>query len=197
LNSRVGAKHANSRAELGSTKRDHVLADVLSNNLTMSWVGMSENVLNEIIAVLITCNVDQWNTRAIEATFANTIKIAAEKFGTANLEALLDYLGSKLIHAVLGCIADNMINCATPISRGAVLANVLDAPVAELAVSNNINAGKDLFDARALNRISKLVEEGISHIPYLLQGSFQRCSERPSCQSHQGRLRATYHGEPR
>ena len=75
LDCRVSAKHANSRAKLGSTERDHVLADVGSNNLTMSRVGMGENVLDEVVTILITGNVDQWDSRPIMTTLANTVKV--------------------------------------------------------------------------------------------------------------------------
>jgi hypothetical protein len=43
-----------------------------------------------------------------------------------------------------------MINGAAAISWCAMLADVLNAPVAKLAMSNNINAGKNFFDAWAL-----------------------------------------------
>ncbi len=45
-----------------------------------------------------------------------------------------------------------MVYSTTAVSRGAVLANVLDAPVAELAVGHDIDVGKDLLDARALGK---------------------------------------------
>ena len=154
LDRRVGAEHANTRAELRSTKRDHVLANVLSDNLTMLRVGVRENVLDEVVAVLITCNINQWNARAIMATLTNSIEVASKEINTTNLEALLNNLGGKLIHAVLRSIADNMVNCTAAISRRTMLADVLNAPVAELAVSNNVDAGKDFFDARALFYVS-------------------------------------------
>jgi len=43
-----------------------------------------------------------------------------------------------------------MISGTTAISRGAMLANMLDAPVSKLAVSDNVNAGKYLFDTGTL-----------------------------------------------
>ena len=43
-----------------------------------------------------------------------------------------------------------MISGTTAVSRSAVLANVLDAPVSKLAVSDNINASKYLFDTGTL-----------------------------------------------
>ena len=150
LDGRVGAEHANSRSKLGATERDHVFSDVLSNNLTVLRVGVRENVLDEVVAVLITGDVDQWNARTIETTLTDTIEVASEEVNTTNLEALLDDLGSELIHAVLGSIANDMINGSATISGGTMLANVLNAPVAKLSMSNNVNALQDLFNARAL-----------------------------------------------
>lgn len=151
LDSRVGAEHANTRAKLGSTERDHMLADMACNQLTVLRVGVSQDVLNEVVAVLVAGDVDQWDARTIETTFTDTIKIAAEEIGTANLETFLDDLGSKLVHAVLRCIADDMVNGSAAIGWGTMLADVLDAPVAELAMGDDVDASKDLFDARALD----------------------------------------------
>jgi hypothetical protein len=150
LNGRVGAEHTNSRTELGSTKRNHVLSDMLSNNLTVLRVGVGENVLDQVVSILITCNVDQWDAWAIKTAFADTVKIATEEVNTTNLEAFLNNLGGKLIHAVLGSIADDMINCSAAVSWGTMLANVLDAPVPELTMSDDIDALKHLFNAGAL-----------------------------------------------
>jgi len=62
------------------------------NNLTMLRVGMSEDVLDEIVAVLVARDVDQGNTRTVDPSFADPIEVAAEKFRPSNLEALLDDL---------------------------------------------------------------------------------------------------------
>ena len=127
-----------------------MLADVLSNNLAMLWVGVSENVLDEIVAVLVAGDVDQWNAGAIETTLTDTIQVATEEVDAANLEALLNDLRSKLVHAVLRGIANDMVDGPAAISWGTMLADVLDAPIAELAMSNDINACQNLLDARAL-----------------------------------------------
>jgi hypothetical protein len=128
-----------------------VLSDMLSNNLTMLRVGVSENVLNEIVAVLVTGDVDQRNARTIKTTLTDTIKVAAEEINTTNLKALLNDLRCKLVHAVLRCIADDVVNGSAAISWGTVLADVLNAPIAKLAMSNDINACQDFLDARALD----------------------------------------------
>jgi hypothetical protein len=43
-----------------------------------------------------------------------------------------------------------MVDSATAVSRSAMLADVLDAPVSELAMSNDVDTSKDFFNARAL-----------------------------------------------
>lgn len=73
-------------------------------------------------------------------TLADSIEVATKEVNTTNLKALLNNLRGKLIHAVLRSISDNMVNCAAAISWSTVLADVLNAPVSELAMSNNVNA---------------------------------------------------------
>jgi hypothetical protein len=128
-----------------------VLANVLSNDLAMLRVGVRQDILNEVVAILIACNVNQGNARTIWTTLADTIKVATKEFNTTNLEALLDNLGSELVHAVLRSIADDVVNCPAPISGSAVFADVLNAPVAKLTVSNNIDALEDFFNAGTLS----------------------------------------------
>jgi len=146
----VGAEHANPGAELGSTKGDHVLPDMGSNDFAMLRVGVRQDVLDQVIAILIASNVDEGDPGAIMPALADTVKISSEKFGSTNLEALLDDLGSKLIHAVLGSVADDVINGPAPVGRGSMLANVLNAPVAKLAVGDDVDVGEDLLDTRTL-----------------------------------------------
>jgi hypothetical protein len=43
-----------------------------------------------------------------------------------------------------------MISGTTAISRSAMLANMLDAPISKLAVGDYVNAGKYLFDTGTL-----------------------------------------------
>lgn len=150
----VGAEHANSRSELRSTKRDHVLANMTSNMLTVLRVGVSQDILDQVVAVLITGNVDQRNAGSVVAAFADAVEVAAEEVGTTNLEALLNNLRSKLIHTVLGGIADDVINGAAAISWGTMFTDVLDAPVAKLAVSDDVNTAEDFLDARSLQGVS-------------------------------------------
>jgi hypothetical protein len=146
----VGTEHTDSRTKLGSAKRDHVLPDVACDDLSMLRIGVSQDVLNEIIAILIAGNVNKWNAGTIKTTFAYTTQVATQKLDTSYFQALLYHFRCELVHAVLGCISNNMISCTTAISRSAMLTNVLDAPVSKLAVSDNVNAGKHLFNTRPL-----------------------------------------------
>lgn len=62
-----------------------MLSNVLSNDFPMLRVGMGENVLDEVVAVLVTRDIDQRNTRTVETTLTDTIKIATEKVNPTNL----------------------------------------------------------------------------------------------------------------
>ena len=147
----IGTEHANTRAKLGSAKRNHVLANVLSDNLTMLRVGVRENVLDEVITVLVARDVNQGDARTIVTALTNSIEIATKEVNTTNLEALLNNLGSKLIHAVLRSKANDMINCSAAISWSTVLADVLNTPIAELTVSNNVDASENFFNTGTLS----------------------------------------------
>ena len=94
--------------------------------------------------------IDQGNAGTVRTSFANTLEISLQEIGTTNLEAFLDHFGSELIHAVFRGIAKDVINGATTVLGSPVLANVLDAPITELAMRNNVNAGKHLVDASTL-----------------------------------------------
>lgn len=146
----VGAQHAHTRAKLGSAERDHVLADVGSDNLTVLGGGVSQDVLDEVVAVLVAGNVDQRDPRAVEAAFADAVQIASEEIGAANLETLFDNLGGELVHAVLGSITDDVINSPAAVRRSPVLADVLDAPVSKLSVGDQVDVDQHLLNARTL-----------------------------------------------
>lgn len=148
--SRVGAEHADARAELRSSERNHVLANMGSNNLTMLRVCMSKDVLDEVVAILVAGNVNKRDPRAIQTSLTDSVKIAAEEVGATDLETLLDDLGSELIHRILSSVTNDMINGAASVRRGSMLANVLDAPVSELTVSDDVDVYEDLLNAMTL-----------------------------------------------
>lgn len=153
-NGGIGAQHADTRSKLGSTERHHMLSNVCSNNLAMLGVALSQNPLNQIIAILIAGNVDQGNTGSIDSSLADAVKVATQEIATSDLEALLNHLGSILIRAVLSSITNDVINGAAAVGGGSVLTDMLDAPIAELTVGDDVNIGQDFLDARTLKRVS-------------------------------------------
>jgi hypothetical protein len=170
---RVAAQHGDTRAILGATKGHHVLADVGSDNLTTLSIGVGEDVLNEVVAELVAGNVDKRHARAIRTSLAHDVEVAVKEFGTADLETLLNNLGSELIHAVLCSIAQDMVNSTVAVRKGAVLADVLDAPVAKLTVSDDIDASKNLIDARTLVLVKTVLEDVLDdETASLSQGDF-------------------------
>lgn len=120
------------------------------NDLTMLSSAVCQDVLDEIITELVSSNVDKWHTGTIGTALTDALKITVEKFVASDLEALFDNLGSILVHAVLGCKAEDMINSTATISWSTMFANVLDAPVSELAVRNDVDASENFIDARTL-----------------------------------------------
>lgn len=94
--------------------------------------------------------VDQRDARTVSTPFTHTLKVALEEVSATNLEAFLDDLRGELIHAVLGSIAEDMVNGAAPIRWCSMLADMLNAPVPKLTMSNNVDAIQDLDDARTL-----------------------------------------------
>ena len=100
--------------------------------------------------IFISLTVDEWHARTIRAAFADPFKVAVKELIATNLEAFLNDFGGVLIHTVLASKAEDMANSTATISRSAVLADVLDTPVAKLTVRDDINASKNLVDAGTL-----------------------------------------------
>jgi hypothetical protein len=130
-----------------------VLANMDSNLLALMNVSIHQNPLNEIVAVLISSNIDERNARTIRPSSSDDSKIAIQEVQSANLEALLNNLGGKLIDAVVIRVGQDVVNDATLVRGRAVLTEVLDTPVSELAVSDEINVGDYFLDSRALNML--------------------------------------------
>lgn len=156
---RVGTQHGDTGAVLGATKRDHVLADVSCDELAALRVGIGKDVLYKVVAKLVTSDVDKRHARAIRTGLAHDVEVAVEEVWATNLEALFDDLGSKLVHTVLCSVAKHVINSTIAIGKSAMLADVLDAPVTELTVSDHINTGEDLVDAGTLVVIDAVLED--------------------------------------
>lgn len=168
--SRVAAQHGNTRAVLGTPKRHHVLADVAADDLTVVRIAVGEDVLDEVVSELVASNyehvsirtskaresrltVDQGHAGTVGTTFADALQVLVQEVGVTNLQALLNHLGGILIGAVLSCEAKDVVNGTAAIGRGTMLADVLNAPVAELAMSNHIDASEDFVDARTLSQV--------------------------------------------
>jgi len=62
-----------------------------------------------------------------------------QKFCSSDLEAFLDNFRCKLIHAVFHSAVENMLGSPALIRRSAVLADMLDAPISELAMGEYID----------------------------------------------------------
>lgn len=181
-----------------------MLPNVGSNDLAVLSAGMGQDVLNKVIAILIAGNVDEWNARAVATPLADTIEVSAEELWTTNLEALFDDLRGKLIGAVLGSVANDVVDSSAAIRRSAMLADVLNAPVSKLTVGNNVDVGEDFFNAWSLyESVSKRRFRGewrgnktrLGFVPCLPQDNSQKYSERPGFQSHQAQPHATCHAK--
>jgi len=60
---RVAAEHGDARAVLGTTERDHVLTDVAANELAMLSTTVGQDILDKIVAELITSDFDKVSYR--------------------------------------------------------------------------------------------------------------------------------------
>jgi hypothetical protein len=147
---RVAAKYGDSRSEFRATQGDHVLADVDCDLLSLMMVGIHQNPLYQIVAVLVTGNINQRNARTIWVCGSDDAKVAFEELNTANLQALLYNLGGKLTNAVAVGIAKDVVNDSALVWRGAVLAEMLDTPVSELPVGNEVDVCDDFFNGGTL-----------------------------------------------
>jgi hypothetical protein len=108
--------------------------------LTETLIGLDKDKLT----------IDQWHAWTIRTAFADTLEVSVEEFITTDLETFLDDLGSILIHAVFCGEAEDVIDGTVAISRGAMLADMLNAPVPELTMSDDIDTSENFGDARTL-----------------------------------------------
>ena len=137
--------------------------------------------------------VDKGHSRAVRTTFTNPLQVSSQEVSTADFQALLDHLRSELINAVFGCIAQDMFDGPATISWRSMLANVLDAPIAELPVSDDVDVVKNFIDTRALLQRSASTNFTMHDcVPCPLQDNSQRCFGQPSSQSLQAQPRATF-----
>lgn len=83
-------------------------------------------------------------------SLAYALEVALKEIRTTDLETFLHHLRGKLIHAVLGGIAKHMVDSAAAVLRSAMFADMLDAPVAELSMSYNVDVIQHLVDTWTL-----------------------------------------------
>jgi hypothetical protein len=107
----------------------------------------------------LTLTIDQGYTGTVCTAFTDTVEISFKEFGAPNLEAFLNYLRGKLIHTILCRIANDMVDSTAAIGGESMLTNMLNAPVAKLAMRNKINASKDFVDTGTLSRIRSDMQE--------------------------------------
>lgn len=79
-------------------------------------------------------------------------EITLHEFGTTNLQTFLNYLGGKLVDAVIVGVGKNVVDDTALIRWRTVLTQMLDAPIAKLAMSDKVNACNDFLDGGALSR---------------------------------------------
>jgi len=140
-----------------------VLADVGGDDLATLSISMAENVLDQVVSELVAGDIDERHARAVSASLADTVKVTVKELGATDLEAFLDNLAGKLVHAVLGSKTEDVVDSVVTVRDGAVLADVLDAPVAELTVSDDINAGKNLVDTGTLVILEAVLEDVLNN----------------------------------
>lgn len=78
------------------------------------------------------------------------IEIAVQEIVTADLEALLNHFGCKLIDGVFRGKAKDVLNGASAVGDRSMFANMLNTPIAELTMGNNVDTGQNFVDTRAL-----------------------------------------------
>jgi hypothetical protein len=145
-----------------------------------------------------TLTVNQRHAGSVRTAFADALQVTIQKLAVANLEALFDYLGSILIGTVLSGEAKNVVDSTAAVSGSSMFADVLDAPVSELTMGDDIDAGKYFVDTGALVMVSNPYQSRENNnIPCPPPSSSRRCSAQPNCPSRRERLHATYHVEPR
>ncbi len=127
-----------------------MLADMSGNNLLVLGTRVSQNPLDQVVAVLVTCDINEGDSRAIHTALTHAIEISIKELRSSNFEALLNYLGGKLVRTIFCRVSDNVVNSPTTVGGSSMLADVLNTPIAKLAVSDDVNVGKNLFDAWAL-----------------------------------------------
>lgn len=114
---RVATQHSHTRAEFGASEGDHMFANMAGNLLALMMVAVHQDPLNQVIAVLITRDVDQGNARSIRVGSGHTMQVLLHELCSTNLEALLNHFRGKLVNAVAVGVVQNMIDDASLVRR--------------------------------------------------------------------------------
>lgn len=94
--------------------------------------------------------IDQWHAGTVWSTLTDAFQIPIQKFSATNFETFLNNLRCILVHTVLGSEAKNVIDSATTVRSSTMLADMLNAPVPELTMCDDIDARQNFVDTRAL-----------------------------------------------
>ena len=140
-----------------------MLANVDSDLLALVSMGIHQDPLDQVVPVLISSNVDERDAGTIWTSSGDDTQILIQELVAANLQAFLNNLGRELINAVVVRVVEDVVDNAALVWRRTVLAEVLDTPVAELTMRNEINVGDDLFDGRALLLFNAVLEDVLNN----------------------------------
>lgn len=140
-----------------------MLPDVDGDLLLLVVVSVHQNPLDEVIPILISSDVDKWDARTIRPSGGDDQKILVQEIQTTDLEALLHNFGSKLIDAIVVGVGQDVINDATLVGWRAMLAEMLNTPVAELAMSDKVDVGDDFLDSRSLLVLNAVLEDVLNN----------------------------------
>lgn len=108
---------------------------------------------------MVASDVDEWNTWTFRVRSGDDREVTVEKVHTSNLKAFLHDFGGILIDAVAVSIGKNMVNDPALVLWFSVLAQVLNAPVSELTMSNEVNVVNDFIDGRSLLFFNAILED--------------------------------------
>ena len=97
--------------------------------------------------------VNEWNARTFGMGSRDNGEIAFHELCTTNLEAFLDNFGSELVNTIVVGVVEDMVNNAALVGRRTMFTQVLDAPVAELTMGDEIDVSNDFLNRRALERM--------------------------------------------
>jgi hypothetical protein len=147
---RVATEHGHTRTKFGTSKGNHVLADVNSNLLALVGMSVHQDPLDQIVAILIASDVDERDAGTIRASSRDDSEVAIHEVETANLETFLNHLRGELVDAVIIGVGEDVIHDTTLVRGRAVFTQVLNTPIAELTVSDEVDVDNDFFNSGTL-----------------------------------------------